>query len=238
MQLDNYFSSDKGHILFSREQASDFAKGVAGDFNPIHDIDSKRFCVPGDLLFSLALRHYGLSQQMRVTFSGMVGDSTPLSFPSSDRQSVDITDADGKTYLSLQRNGQTSHEPELIEAITRRYVQFSGQTFPHILVPLMAERQIMINTERPLVIYESMSIELEHLDFSEPELLTGEAKLDFKGKRGDAHLHFSVMADGRQVGRGEKIMLLSGLRPYEQSKIDTLVSSYMAEKDNYRTRYS
>ena len=55
MQLDEYYSDGNGHIAISREQASDFAKGVAGDFNPIHDVDAKRFCVPGDLLFSLAL---------------------------------------------------------------------------------------------------------------------------------------------------------------------------------------
>ncbi len=36
---------------------------VVDDFNPIHDEDNKRFCVPGDLLFSVLLANVGLSQK-------------------------------------------------------------------------------------------------------------------------------------------------------------------------------
>lgn len=238
MQLDQYYSSGDGHILINREQASDFAKGIAGDFNPIHNVDAKRFCVPGDLLFSLALQHYGLSRHMRVTFSGMVGDDTALDFPQTDSEALAITDTQGKTYLKLERSGECSRDQALVSAMTRCYVQFSGQTFPHILVPLMADKQVMINAERPLVIYESMSIELDHLDFSAPELVPVNAELKVQGKRGDACLRFAVMADGRRVGSGEKTMLLSGLRAYDQDKIDALVNSYMAEKESYRSSQS
>ncbi len=53
MFLDTYYSDKNGEFSFTREQASNFAKRIAGDFNPIHDEDNKRFCVPGDLLFSV-----------------------------------------------------------------------------------------------------------------------------------------------------------------------------------------
>lgn len=238
MQLDQYYSCIDDCILFSREQASDFAKGVAGDFNPIHDVDAKRFCVPGDLLFSLALQEYGLSRHMRVTFSGMVGDDVSLHFPQTDSETLAITDTGGKTYLSLERSGECSRDPELISAITQRYVQFSGRTFPHILVPLMADKQVMLNPERPLVVYESMSIELADLDFTSPELVADRAELNVQGKRGDARLRFAVMADGRKVGSGEKTMLLSGLRSYDQGKVDSLVSGYMANKEKYRESHT
>ena len=52
---------------------------MAGDFNHIHDEDSKRFCVPGDLLFAVLLSKEGISQKMRFEFSGMVGDGIALS---------------------------------------------------------------------------------------------------------------------------------------------------------------
>jgi len=61
MFLQKYYSGDDEKIHFSRQQASRFAKEVAGDFNPIHDQEAKRFCVPGDLLFALVLSKYGLS---------------------------------------------------------------------------------------------------------------------------------------------------------------------------------
>lgn len=234
MELDNYYSQDNDRFIFTRQQGSDFAKSVAGDFNPIHDVDAKRFCVPGDLLFSLSLQRYGLSQRMRIQFSGMVPDGTSLVFPDSDAPQLDITDTDGKTYLSLERSGDTCHSAEQINALTRCYVQFSGHTFPHILVPLMADHQLMINPDRPLVIYESMSISLDNLDFEKPELELQNAELDIQGKRGDARLSFTVRSNGTDIGRGEKTMLLSGLRPFDQGKIDTLVADYMACKQGYQ----
>ena len=234
MELDNYYSQDNDHIVFTRQQGSDFAKSVAGDFNPIHDVDAKRFCVPGDLLFSLSLQRYGLSQQMRIQFSGMVADGTSLVFPDSDAPKLDITDTDGKTYLSLERSGNTTRSAERINALTRCYVQFSGHTFPHILVPLMAEHKLMINPDRPLVIYESMSISLDKLDFGTPELELRNAELNIQGKRGDACLSFIVKSNGIDIGEGEKTMLLSGLRPFDQEKIDALVADYMACKQGYQ----
>ncbi len=55
MLLNKYYSESDTGIQFTREQASNFAKFVAGDFNPLHDPENKMFCVPGDLLFSVAL---------------------------------------------------------------------------------------------------------------------------------------------------------------------------------------
>ena len=52
MLLEKYVQGNGEYFSFTRKQASDFAKQVASDFNPIHDEDAKRFCVPGDLLFS------------------------------------------------------------------------------------------------------------------------------------------------------------------------------------------
>ena len=56
MFLTPYFSTEDNQFQFTREQASHFAKKVAADFNPIHDEDNKRFCVPGDLLFAVLLQ--------------------------------------------------------------------------------------------------------------------------------------------------------------------------------------
>ena len=73
MFLKDFYSIHEGSISIIAEQASMFAKEVAHDFNPLHDVDAKRFCVPGDLLFSMALEKYGLSQNMHFVFAGMVG---------------------------------------------------------------------------------------------------------------------------------------------------------------------
>ncbi len=233
MHLEDYYCRDGNQIRFTRRQASDFAKGVAGDFNPIHNVDAKRFCVPGDLLFAVALQRYGLSEKMRVVFSGMVGDGVSLEFPESAEASIAVRDSHGKTCLDLQRSGTTTTEGESVCGIIGCYVRFSGQAFPHILVPLMAEHGLMINPERPLIIYESMSIELDRLNFEAPSLELTDARLEIHGKRGDTHLQFAVKAGDQVIGRGAKSMVLSGLRPYQPDQIEELVNDYMARKNGF-----
>lgn len=69
MFLTPYFSTEDNQFQFTREQASHFAKKVAADFNPIHDEDNKRFCVPGDLLLlkaSVASWHWTLISKKTV----------------------------------------------------------------------------------------------------------------------------------------------------------------------------
>jgi len=234
MQLDDYYSASGDRINISRPQASNFAKVIAGDFNSIHNTDAKRFCVPGDLLFSLALQHYGLSQQMQIKFSGMVGDAVTLEFSTSDAAMIDIRDMAGKPYLQLERKGERTLDDKRISALTLCYVQFSGLTFPHILVPLMQKQQVILNPKRPFVIYESMHIDLNRLDFETPKLEPDGSTLKIEGKRGQARLHFKVLDRGTEIGSGTKTMLLSGLQPYTRELADRLVDNYLANKTAYQ----
>ena len=78
MLLKDFYTLEGDLIRFSREQASRFAKEVAGDFNPIHDVDAKRFCVPGDLLFSVMHDRHGLSQHMKAAFVGMITEASAV----------------------------------------------------------------------------------------------------------------------------------------------------------------
>jgi len=233
MFLDKYCTDIDSKVSFSREQASNFAKQVADDFNPLHDEDAKRFCVPGDLLFSLALAKSGLSQEMTFTFSGMVTNGIELTFPSSIDSRAAIVDDNNKEYVIIDVAGKNTSNENTIEALTQAYVAFSGQTFPHILVALMAENEVMINPTRPMVMYESMSIHLETVDFSEVELVLASSKLTIEGKRGTADLIFDLIANGKTIGHGKKHMLLSGLRPYEQEVIDGIIEVYNNKKSNY-----
>jgi len=230
MLLEDYYSEEDAKITFSRQQASDFAKHIAGDFNPIHDPDAKRFCVPGDLLFSLVLAKCGLSQKMRFVFSGMVNDSVALDFPDTDAAMLDISDANGKKYLSLERSGETTRNSDLIRDLTSSYVRFSGHTFPHILVPLMSEQRVMINPDRPLVIYESMAIDLDRLDFSDPTLELTRSLLEVDGKRGNVRLEFCLRSGDEVVGKGEKAMVISGLRAYDAEQVQAMVDNYASRK--------
>lgn len=238
MKLANYYSEQRSGqdstIEFTRQQASAFAKDVAGDFNPLHDVETKKFCVPGDLLFSVALEKMGLSKQMTFTFQGMVSDGIQLNFPAGDDSQVQINDTTGKEYLSVEREGESSHDKALISQLTERYVEFSGHTFPHILMPLMEKHNVMINPARPLVIYENMSIDLDRLDFVEPELEMTDCLLDVAGKRGTVKLQFCLKSGGDIVGRGEKQMALGGLREYDEAQIGPVVSQYDEYKANYQ----
>lgn len=234
MFLDNYFTDNSNsEVSFSRKQASDFAKDIADDFNPIHDEDAKRFCVPGDLLFSTVLRKYGLSQNMHFDFLGLVGDGIKLIFPETNDEKIMISGDNGKDYLSIQRDGEVLKDDKKIENLIRQYVAFSGHTFPHILVPLMEEKQMMINPERPLVIYESMTIHFNHFNFDELSLKMTFSEMKVEGKRGNVSLRFILQNKDEVVGTGSKNMVLSGLRSFEMEKISQLTDVYNARKNDY-----
>ena len=232
MLLDNYYTENAGEITFSRQQACDFAKKIAGDFNPLHDADNSRFCVPGDLLFSLLLTKCGISQKMRVSFIGMVMDGIPLRIPDTDSSHLAIVDESGKELLSIEREGDVTDNQALIESLTKSYVEFSGKTFPHVLVPLMAEKGVMINPNRPLVIYDNMSIDLQRLDINNPILEMADANLEVNGKRGSVCIGFNLKDGEEIVGRGEKHVILSGLRPFVQETIDDLIVFYSERKES------
>ena len=233
MFIENFYNTSNNKISFSRQQASDFAKKIADDFNPLHDEDAKRFCVPGDLLFSVILAKSGLNKEMSFNFSGMVASDVELTFPDKIIDSATVIDDKNKEYLSIKVAGENTNNPQVIDALTKAYVDFSGHTFPHLLVGLMAEHNVMINPARPMIMYQSMSIDLERFDVEEIELSLSKTSLTFEGKRGDAWLEFDLKSNGEIIGHGKKHMLLSGLREYCQDNIDDIVNRYNTSKAEF-----
>ena len=235
MNIENYCNLDGSRLSFTREQASEFAKSVAGDFNVIHDVDSKRFCVPGDLLFSAIIHHYGLRQTMGFAFSGMVNDGDVLILPAVNAREISIYDENDKKYLDVSSDGAHSDNPQLIDSLTSNYVEFSGHTFPDVLVPLMKEHKVMVNTERPLIIYDHMRIALDRLDIDSVDLKQAECQFRLYGKRADVALNYEFYCNGEPVGKGQKKMVLSGLRELDLAKIDSLLDTYNSRKKAYQS---
>ncbi len=227
-----YVTWQDGRVSFTRRQSSRFAKHVADDYNPIHDVEAKRFCVPGDLLFAVLLTELGLHPRMNFVFSGMVGEGVPLHFQNGEGGQLRLVDERGKEYLRASFEGPPNHDPELIEEVIKNYVRFSGHNFPHILQPLMAEHRVMINVDRPLVIYESMSLDLAKSDIHAPTVELSGASMEVDGKRGNASLRFRFTEGGDLVGYGEKRMVLSGLKEYEEQAMDHMIQLYNARKEN------
>ena len=228
--LSDFFLLDSaGNYEVSAEQGSRFAKEVAGDFNPIHNQDSKRFCVPGDLLFAIALSKYGLYQSMSFQFNDMVSGGSILEYSELDADGHgQVCYQNGKNVMSLTAEGMVNNNPRLIESLVKNYVAFSGQNFPHILMPLMESNNVMINPKRPLVIYESMSFSLDKLDANELKVMLVDSSLEVKGKRGQVLLKFVFMDGQENIGSGEKSLVLSGLRPYEPEVMTALCEEYLS----------
>lgn len=235
MNIEDYYQINESKLSFTRQQSSDFAKNVAGDFNPIHDVESKRFCVPGDLIFSAIIHHYGLHQNMIFNFSGMVRDNMGLLLPDCSDNHLALMDEKGKKYLSIECVGQVTTNTRLIESLATNYVEFSSQAFPHIIVPLMSEQNVMINPDRPLIIYESMSFELDTLDLDRIDLELNSQNLQVDGKRGGLTLEYNLIGNGEKIGRGCKRMLLSGLREFDKNRMDQLTASYNQRKLEFNT---
>ncbi len=232
MNIEHFFATSGSAVTFSRSQASLFAKSVAGDFNPIHDIDTRRFCVPGDLLFAVVLHLRGVSQSMEFEFLNMVDDGDLLETVPRP-EGLALTGSADKKYLDVSISGECSADPEFAKALTSAYVQFSGKTFPYLLVDLMRAHEVMINPARPLVIYKSMSIQLEQLNVGNVKLEHSESSLVKEGKKAEVILYFDIYRGEEKIGKGNKKMLLGGLRQYDQAVIDVLVEDYQETKNRY-----
>lgn len=226
MFLSPYYTQNDNDISISASQASGFAKQIANDFNPIHDEDAKRFCVPGDLLFALVLTQCGTKQQMHFNFEGMVGRDATLSLPQKPESPFTICDGNNKTYLTVNQAGDTVTNNFGIEALIRAYVSFSGWNFTDALVPLMKEANVMINPKRPLVMYQSMSFELDVLEFSDIKLEMSSKTLTHNGKRGDVVINFNIKDGDNLIGTGKKNLVLSGLSEYDPVGIANLEKAY------------
>lgn len=256
MLLSNYYTEKARAVSFTEDLASAFAKGVAGDFNPIHDPQSKRFCVPGDLLFSVLLDRYGIAQTTGVQFSGMLDGKTAMLLPEKATDHTHLVDENDKPLLSLFLQGPRIVNAHFINCLTEQYVRFSGKTFPDILVPLMRKAGVMINPDRPLVIYKDMSIELsssglnlfDHNQRASGEELTHlkgplgslaleltETDISVNGRKGAVRLQFAIAINGVEVGEGEKNMVLSGLREFDEAAMAGIVETYNKWRTNYQT---
>ena len=230
MFIEKFASQRDSHFTINAERASAFAKIVCNDFNPIHDPENKRFCVPGDLLFAIALERYGVSEQLNIKFNGLVGANAVLIYPRASVSDKVVVDHRGRECLFFSSSGKEKAFDASVESLVMSYVRFSGHNFPDVLVPLMAEQGVMINPTRPLIIYQSMSLELDTLSFVSPELDLSGSTLEISGKRGDAHLRFDIFDRGKPIGKGVKHLILSGLRPYQQDIVDGLIKSYLKFK--------
>tara|TARA_R110002095_G_scaffold159500_1_gene138320 strand:- start:2644 stop:3345 length:702 start_codon:yes stop_codon:yes gene_type:complete len=233
MNLKQFYSKEGQQVHVSREQASCFAKSVAGDFNPIHNIDARRFCVPGDLLFAVALTELGISQNMRFDFESMVTEKTVVTLPEQLSNEFSLLDQNNKSQMTIHSSGEQTSDGAFIISLIEKYVQFSGRTFPEILVELMKKNDVMINPERPLIIYKDMAIHIDQFPQGELSLEFSGASMDVDGKKGSVKLEFDLAVDGRSIGHGTKEMVVSGLRPYDQSAIDQIVSEYNKTKLTY-----
>ena len=105
MKISDYFLQDGDAVYFEEAQASRFAKQVAGDFNPIHDPGSRRFCVPGDLLFSVLLSRFGVAANTTVEFSGMLDGKTRMLLPQESGDAIDIVDSNQRALMSMRQSG-------------------------------------------------------------------------------------------------------------------------------------
>lgn len=237
--LDSFHRVDAdGAIRVSAEQASRFAKAVAGDYNPLHDADARRFCVPGDLLFALVLMRYGLSARMTFRFRGMVDAGEAVHCPATDDAAFAVTDAAGGVFMEVEREGEITRDTAAIEAFIRHYTAFSGRTFPHYLIPLMAEKGVMFHPERPTVIYDSMGFELTTPALSRPALELARSSLEVNGRRGEVVMRFAIADGGDAAGSGWKKLLMSGLREYDEAAMEAFVERFNRHREAWLAEHA
>ncbi len=232
MFTSNYYQKTDQQLIITKKQGSNFAKGIARDFNPLHDEDNSRFCVPGDLLFSIMLAEYGISQSMSFNFQSMIAGRVPFFFEISENL-VTAKNENDKPLITLNHLGEVTKNEIFIEGLIRSYVAFSGKTFPHILVELMQKEQKMINTKKPMVIYDSMKLSFDRFSETAPSVELSHCQFDVNGKRGMVTMNFDLISENETIGKGEKQIIMSGLRGFEQGAIDELVNTYDDKRNHW-----
>ena len=233
MFLNEFYSQKDSSFRFTQQQASRFAKTVANDYNKIHDVDNKRFCVPGDLLFAVSLTKFGLSETMKIDFTGMVKNDVDMQFSPLLDNKTTIVNADDKAFMELEVSGKSSHNEDIISKIITEYVQFSGKNFPDVMVPLMRSENLMFNPARTIIMYKCMQISMSRVDVKNISLKFNNAIIDVYGKRATVTFKFDFYDGEEKVGTGQKEMLLSGLIPYEESVMNGVIADYQAAKAKY-----
>jgi len=226
MFLDAFHYRRGEFVGIRAEQGDRFAKQVAGDFNPIHDAGERRFCVPGDLLVALVLRYYGIGPRMTFRFRGMVGADVLLRFPPDPGCEFAIADAEGRVYLEVARAGPTHAEERGIERLVREYAAFSGRNFPEFLEPLMRGQGMMFNPDRPLVLYDSMTFDLDRIPPDDLRMRFADAALQIDGRRGIEIIDFELRHGEDVIGSGSKRVVLSGLQPYDGERLQRFIDDY------------
>jgi len=233
LDISSFATTTEHGMKFSQTQASDFAKGVAGDFNPLHDVGGKRFCVPGDLLFASLLSHYGVYQRLQVDLVALVNADVEVALPDKLSAENEFRDTNDRHLLSLKVSGESTSEQAFVTSLVLQYVRFSGKTFPDVLVDLMRDYNVMINPDRPLVIYKDMSLTLDSLQGDNLSLSLDQASMDVDGKKGKVCLRFIIKDGNSIIGQGEKNMLLSGLREFDHNAMSEIVNRYAEWKTAY-----
>ena len=100
----------------------------------------------------------------------------------------------------------------------------------------MQEQGVMINPARPLIIYKDMSFELDDVQAENISLRLDSSTLEVQGKRGNGVFSFSLISNNKVVGKGQKNLILSGLREYDQNAITELTDNFLINRDKYLAR--
>ena len=152
-------------------------------------------------------------------------------FREDDDGLIRVYDQNDKVYIEVERSGERTHDDTVIENFTRCYVAASGKNFPHTLKPLMENAGVMFNPDRPMIMYQSMSLALDTLDAPSPDLELHNAELKPDGKRGNVSLDYRLISDGNVAGEVSKKLVVSGLRDYDAGAMDAVVEEFYRLKE-------
>jgi len=95
----------------------------------------------------------------------------------------------------------------------------------------MENAGVMFNPDRPMIMYQSMSLALDTLDAPSPDLELHNAELKPDGKRGNVSLDYRLISDGNVAGEVSKKLVVSGLRDYDAGAMDAVVEEFYRLKE-------
>ena len=230
MFVDQYYTCHEENFYFPKHKSSAFAKQIAKDFNPLHDVKNRRFCVPGDLIFSAILSKFGANKEMTFDFKRMINGIEALNVVSSN-ESISVKNIQNEEMISIHRGGEITHDKVFINGFIRSYVEFSGKMFPEVILNAMKKSGVMPSLKRPLIIYVKMSFSLNVFSSNRPQVMLRETVFEKLGRKGVMSLYFDVWVNGEIIGFGEKKIFIGSVCPCDPSALQVYINSYNARNN-------
>lgn len=214
MDISEYYDCIDGEIHFNDLKASQFAKNVSNDQNPIHDHDNKNYCIPGDLIFSMCADVLGLGSETDLYLHHPIGKNSSILIKEAKDGFYLGRDQSGIKIFTYRKNGETTDICDTGNFLNC-FARVTETLFEDAIHPQLKQKGLMINPSSPSVVLTSISIRKSENSKPVHKIKPDESVATGNVKRAKVTAKYTMndLYDN-SIGEARKTLFISGLREY------------------------